>query len=440
MRDLGVVATASGPVRVQRCTGCGAIKHLRASQNPSSKPRRAGAHARLAAFRGTYGLVLQPGDRIRGMDYHRGQLGTVLEREPSYGDVTVRWDSGSITNLSESHVMRQNPDEAERRLARSLAAVGRLDLVEGQRLQAQLDVIRARRGDKHARFRVQLAERGRALEALRALHAKARAQTVFTGEDARALGAAFRSFDERFSKGKKPSKRNPFALVPALASGIVGGVGYEAAVRPIAARIRRSNFFKKNFFVAKGARQKNVPEFLPWLVAGAASGAAATLVARAGDSLARGRARRKNPLLALIGNPGGKPYALVKRRRNPTDLKLPEERVLGLMTIEQALAHPGARARSQAAIDGFGRFHGSRVQLSGDVVVIDDGRPDIDAGFLVGRTPEVTYDDVPEGSNKEGSSWGHKTSKNRPTYIAHSPSTGAFNMFGGMTASDWLRG
>jgi len=119
------------------------------------------------------------------------------------------------------------------------------------------------------------------------------------------------------------------------------------------------------------------------------------------------------------------------------DVKLPRHMVKGTITLREAIRRdiPGIRA----AIKGFPKFHGT-IDPDEEVIVIDDGRKDNVAGFLVGRAPEVVYDNVPNGSNKEGSVWVHKTSKENPTYLIHIPQTGHSMLLGGMRVSDWLRG
>jgi hypothetical protein len=116
-------------------------------------------------------------------------------------------------------------------------------------------------------------------------------------------------------------------------------------------------------------------------------------------------------------------------------LKLPRRMLKGQITLEEALRRniPGIHE----ALKSFPEFH--KAPLSTKVWVIDDGRKDNVAGFLIGRTPEVTYDDVPEGSNKEGNPWVHKTSKKYPSYLVHIPKTGVTEILGHMKVSDWLR-
>lgn len=116
-------------------------------------------------------------------------------------------------------------------------------------------------------------------------------------------------------------------------------------------------------------------------------------------------------------------------------LKLPRSRVVGRISIEEAIRRkvPGIRE----AVARFRKFHGC--DPSGDVTVYDDGRKDDVAGFLIGRSPEITYDDVPPGSNKEGNPWVHKTSKKTPSYLVHIPATKDTMVIGHMTVSDWLR-
>lgn len=118
-------------------------------------------------------------------------------------------------------------------------------------------------------------------------------------------------------------------------------------------------------------------------------------------------------------------------------VKLPQHMVKGTITLREAIRRdiPGIRA----AIKGFPKFHGS-IDPDEEVIVIDDGRKDSVAGFLIGRAPEVVYDQVPNGSNKEGSIWVHKTSKEKPTYLVHIPQTGHSMLLGAMRVSDWLRG
>jgi hypothetical protein len=124
------------------------------------------------------------------------------------------------------------------------------------------------------------------------------------------------------------------------------------------------------------------------------------------------------------------------RRRNPA-LKFPSDIFLGTMPLAEAIRrYPQIRAD----VEAFRRAHGPGVAISDEVVILDDGRGNaVDSGFLWGRSPEVTYDDVPEGSNKQGSPWGHETSKRRPTYLVQSQRTG-FHLMGGMRGRDWLRG
>lgn len=121
--------------------------------------------------------------------------------------------------------------------------------------------------------------------------------------------------------------------------------------------------------------------------------------------------------------------------RDPVKLRLPRKMIKGQITLGEALRRniPGIRE----ALKGFPRFH--ELDLSQKVWVIDDGRRDNIAGFLIGRTPEVTYDDVPPGSNKEGNPWVHKTSKTHPSYLVHIPKTGVTEIIGHMKVSDWLR-
>lgn len=132
------------------------------------------------------------------------------------------------------------------------------------------------------------------------------------------------------------------------------------------------------------------------------------------------------------------------RRLNPPPVKLPAHKVVRVMTVREALLeasrHPGARKACQEAIAGFKRFHGRDVELSDQVALCEDNRPGYDAFYVQGRSPEFTYDDVPAGSNKEGSPWGHKTSGRMPTYLIHSPHTDTIRAFGNMRATDWLRG
>jgi hypothetical protein len=117
-------------------------------------------------------------------------------------------------------------------------------------------------------------------------------------------------------------------------------------------------------------------------------------------------------------------------------VKLPPNRALGTITIAEA------RRRGIKGIDEalrrFKKFHGT--EPPDELVGYDDGLNA--AGFLLGRTPEVTYVDVPAGSNKSGAEWFHKTSAKTPSYLVHVPYNESMHVIGDMPTSgvrDWLR-
>ena len=110
------------------------------------------------------------------------------------------------------------------------------------------------------------------------------------------------------------------------------------------------------------------------------------------------------------------------------------------MSVQQAMRVPGM----EQAVKRYRLFHGCDPE---SVVVYDDGRKGNEAGFILGRSPEVTYTDVPHGSNKgaaggnRGVTWVHKTSKQTPTYLAHLVRSKNTVLIGDMAhdgVRDWL--
>ena len=153
--------------------------------------------------------------------------------------------------------------------------------------------------------------------------------------------------------------------------------------------------------------------------------------------------RRQNSptaALLLVGNP------VTHRRRNyakaggpaPTsadNIKLPGKRDLGTITLAEAIRRKIPGVREAAA--RFKKFHGC--EPPNELVGYDDGN-DV-AGFLIGQVPEVTYSNVPAGSNKSGSEWFHTISKKTPTYLVHVPYDETMHLIGDMPTNgvrDWL--
>lgn len=217
-------------------------------------------------------------------------------------------------------------------------------------------------------------------------------------------------------------KQNPLAtLATAAVSGLVGGMAYDFLGRPITRKIRR---------------KLNNP------------GPATALLAVVGNP---GRRRNpacyycKHPLRVgqdicprcsaeIMENPAGYHRGQKLRRSNRShDLKLPSQKVRGVISLQEAYKRniPGIRE----AYDRFKLFHGG-AEPSGDVIIYDDGRPGNAAGFLIGRSPEVLYQESPQGSDKSGSKWTHAT---KHTYLVHIPIYEETKYIGSMKVKDWLR-
>jgi hypothetical protein len=294
----------------------------------------------------------------------------------------------------------------------------------------------------------------------------------------------------------------PIALLPAAASGIAGGAAWEGT-KHVARRVR-SNPFDPLSIAAEG------------LLAGAAFGVTSTLTKHAVKSrlanpyprrrgpsqaqwmaayqdafqalhpgqrisikwdellypfqqgwdpveTARKHAARKPnpfPYILAVGNVGRGPRP--GRRVNPSSqapfqVRLPADKVLGLMPVEEVYRRwPQAAAANEAALRDFN--HGGRV--APEAIIYDDGSPEYTVGWIGGRSPEITYGGpagVAEGGLKRGdgftpgqddeTTWVHK-SKN--TYLVgvtdpreagkKHPTTRDFRFVGSMIARKrWLR-
>lgn len=207
---------------------------------------------------------------------------------------------------------------------------------------------------------------------------------------------------------------------------------------------------------------------------------------RAGEQENPGRRRAPNPLpvgaasLLLVGNPdrrrnarqnarGYRGHSLDEpaRRANYRDssggeftMKLPAERVKG--TISLAEARKRWKGQVDLGVAGFRDFHGKNVEVNDEVILYDDGRPDVQVAWVAGISPEVTYGgsptDVPSGSVKDEALWVHATGETddgkptgKPTYLiglvpqkgprnVKSPVTRDFMLIGNMVAKKgWLR-
>lgn len=291
----------------------------------------------------------------------------------------------------------------------------------------------------------------------------------------------------------------PFVpIVPTLATGALTAVGYEGLGKPVARRICRNpilpalvegaaagvGFGAVSHAVGRLGRRENPALMLvgnPDLADAAEAWARSRgLRVPARGSAAwggmyaawqRGGMRKGNPLLGataslmLVGNPGRKARRSNPRRRNYAEadgegfkMILPEDKVLGTMTLAQARSRWGSQI--QRGIASFRDFHGG-AEPSDDVIVYDDGSDDVRIGWVGGRSPEVTYGgartDVPDGSVKSDALYVHKTNdpkenggRDAPTYlvglvpkrapVGSAPLTRDFMLIGSMVAKKgWLQ-
>ncbi len=147
-----------------------------------------------------------------------------------------------------------------------------------------------------------------------------------------------------------------------------------------------------------------------------------------------------NPLLAIVGNPG--PTRRNDHGRAPRMPFKPGEPVyrdvLPVEDVDFSKIQGGQEVLEHVPI-----FHkGPPTEVL--VIELDDGRSDVTerAVMLVGTTPEITYDNAPEGSDKHGFRWRHEF-KDQPFQV-FDPTTGAVLLIAppnkSIRVQDWYRG
>lgn len=272
-----------------------------------------------------------------------------------------------------------------------------------------------------------------------------------------------RAFERHLAQKKRAAKRRRncpsmavLELAPAVVGGLVGGMTGALAGRALRRRnpvtipekthdgfrLTREDRAEIAELLSLLESGRLTPSSVKTMVAGLRNrrdDAAAIKVMLAEEAVHLFQSTRKlNPTTRAYRRNRSNDHDLPARRVPVPPIKLPRNLVKGTMPLSEALRRniPGIRE----ALASYRRFHGGRVEVDPEVIIIDDGRADLDSGFLIGRTPEVTYTDVPMGSNKQGSPWGHETRKSKPTYLAHSPRTNMTVVLGGMRVTDWLRG
>jgi hypothetical protein len=216
---------------------------------------------------------------------------------------------------------------------------------------------------------------------------------------------------------RRSTRRNNFLpLIPAAASGIVGGSAWEGA-KAVGKKIKRSP-------------------------------------------------KRTNPLpaafiLTLGNEPGRRHRPRVRARRTndgvtPFEIMLPRREILGTMPINEARRRwPDVKVQEAALLD-----FNKGMKINPDVILRDDGKPGVEVLWLGAKVPEFVYGGhggSPEGSFKrsagkvggdqsEETTWVHENEGD--TYFAgHAkmvngrPVTRDFRVFGNMRAEKgWLRG
>ena len=158
------------------------------------------------------------------------------------------------------------------------------------------------------------------------------------------------------------------------------------------------------------------------------------------------------------------------RRRNDAEqqggprqfkLRLPSDRVLGTLSLEEARRRWPGRNQVPFCVAAARDFH--KADPGPEVTIVDNGSKEYTFGWTAGESPEVTYsgspDQVPDGSIKGDALYVHKTDENdrtgkmnrnpRPTYLVglapkdgnpRSPKTKDFMLVGHMVAHrGWLR-
>ena len=128
--------------------------------------------------------------------------------------------------------------------------------------------------------------------------------------------------------------------------------------------------------------------------------------------------------------------SLTPRASNPG-----KSRKARTITLAQAQRLNPAGFRENLA--AFRRFHGCDPKKV-TIFEVPDGKKTVSrkAGFVVGKAPEIAYEDVPAGSNKTGKTWIHEFGEkggSRPTLV-HDAVAGVTSAVGGSySVSDWYR-